>query len=111
MISGGLRAFEPEGDTLVMFGAGSLKLQPVPQGNTPSVMANALAQNLSRLEVSLKEMADDCNIKKPLNIVYKFLVENGQIEIAENLVNIHPEHSAQCPKMKLSDAYQNTLKT
>ena len=57
-ISGGLRAFEPEGDTLVMFGAGSLKLQPVPQGNTPSVMATALAQNLSRLEVSLKEMTD-----------------------------------------------------
>jgi len=57
-INGGLRAFEPEGDTLVMFGVGSLKLQPVPQGNTPSVMANALAQNLSRLEVSLKEMAD-----------------------------------------------------
>ena len=55
-INGGLRAFEPEGDTLVMFGAGSLKLQPVPQGNTPSVMATALAQNLSRLEVSLKEM-------------------------------------------------------
>ena len=57
-INGGLRAFEPEGDTLVMFGAGSLKLQPVPQGNTPSVMATALAQNLSRLEVSLNEMTD-----------------------------------------------------
>ena len=57
-INGGLRAFAPAGDTLVMFGSDSLKLQPVPQGNTPSALATALAQNLPRLEVSLKETAD-----------------------------------------------------
>lgn len=57
-VVGGLRAFAvPEGG-MVTYAAPSLETVPAPNNAAPTPMASALAQNVSRLEVSLKECAE-----------------------------------------------------
>ena len=57
-VVGGLRAFAVPAGGMVMYAAPSLETVPVPNNAAPTPMASVLAQNVSRLEVSLKECAE-----------------------------------------------------
>ena len=54
-VKGGLRAFEAPTGFVMTFAAPSLKTLPMPEDAAPTPLASALAQNMGRLEVSLKE--------------------------------------------------------
>lgn len=53
-VRGGLREFEVEADTVVMFAADSGQTRPVPKGDAPSVLATALAKHVGRLGESVQ---------------------------------------------------------
>jgi sulfatase modifying factor 1 len=57
-VHGGLRQFDVDTDTMVMFAAASEKMLPVPKRDTPSALATALSQHAGALDKSVKNTCE-----------------------------------------------------